>query len=122
MPTLRRMLIPAFVIAAAIVAAGCGPSGATSAPAASAPAASAPAGAPDSAKIQQCLAAAGITLPSGGFGPLPSGFVPPSGGFGPLPSGFVPPSGGFTGGATDPAVAAALEACGITLPAVPSNP
>ena len=32
MPTLRRMLIPAFVIAAAIVAAGCGPSGATAAP------------------------------------------------------------------------------------------
>ena len=113
MPTLRRMLIPALVIAAAIVAAGCGPSGATaapaaSAPAASAPAASAPAGAPDSAKIQQCLAAAGITLPSGGFGPLPSG--------------FVPPSGGFRSGATDPAVAAALEACGITPPAVPSNP
>ena len=117
MPTLRRMLIPALVIAAAIVAAGCGPSGATAAPAASAPA-----GAPDSAKIQQCLAAAGITLPSGGFGPLPSGFVPPSGGFGPLPSGFVPPSGGFRSGATDPAVAAALEACGITPPAVPSNP
>ena len=108
MPTLRRMLIPAFVIAAAIVTAACGPSGATAAPAASAPAASAPAGAPDSAKIQQCLAAAGITLPSGGFGPRPSG--------------FVPPSGGFRSGATDPAVAAALEACGITPRAVPSNP
>ena len=131
MPTLRRLLIPALVVAAAISAAACGPNGATAAPptstpAAAAPAASAPAdlpaGAADSAKIQQCLAAAGITLPSGGFGPRPSGFAPPSGGFGPLPSGFAPPSGGFPGGATDPAVAAALKACGLTLPGAPGNP
>ena len=139
MPTPRRVLIPALVFAAAILSAACGPNGATAAPAsaapaASAPAASAPAGAPDFAKIQQCLAAAGITTPSGGFGSLPSGFAPPSGftppsgGFGPLPSGFAPPSGftppsgGFPGGALDPAVAAALKACGITLPGAPGNP
>ena len=138
MPTLRHALIPAFAIAAAVVLAACGPGAATPAPASAAPVASASAGlpavAPDFAKIQQCLAAAGITqpsgftAPSGGFGPLPSGFVPPSGGVGPLPSGFVPasgftpPSGGFPGGAADPAVAAALKACGITFPGAQGNP
>jgi hypothetical protein len=124
MQTIRRALIPALIIVAAVVAA-CSPSGGTPTPATAAPAASTPAGlsagAPDFAKIQQCLAAAGITAPSGGFGPLPSGVTAPSGSFAP-PSGFTPPSGGFSGGATDPAVAAALKACGITLPAASSNP
>jgi hypothetical protein len=122
------------VIAAAIAAAACSPSAATPAPAAPTAAATSPAGQqgtpPDFAKIQQCLEAAGVALPSGGFGPLPSGFAPPSGGFGPLPSGVVPPSGGFgplpsggfPGGALDPAIAVALKACGITFPGMPSNP
>jgi hypothetical protein len=137
MPTLRRALLPALLIAAAISVAACGPNGATTAPTTAAPATSAPAASasaglsgtpPDLAKMQQCLEAAGIALPSGGFGPLPSGFAPPSGGVGPMPSGFAPPSGftppsgGFPGGAMDPAVAAALKACGITLPGAPGNP
>src|SRR6185369_8608457 len=73
----------------------------------------------DFQKIQECLAAAGITLPtpSGGFR-TPDG-TPPSGG----PQG-TPPSGaprdgggGFGGGRfADPKVQAALKACGITVP------
>jgi len=118
----RRPILAALVMVTAIAAAGCGPGGTTAAPAASAAAASASAGAPggnvDFAAIQQCLTAAGITAPSGGSFALPSGGVPQQ------PSGsFAPPSGGFPGGGlNDPATLAALKACGITLPAAPSNP
>ena len=118
----RRPILAALVMVTAIAAAGCGPGGTTAAPAASATAASASAGAPggnvDFAAIQQCLTAAGITAPSGGSFALPSGGVPQQ------PSGsFAPPSGGFPGGGlNDPATLAALKACGITLPAAPSNP
>jgi len=118
----RRTNLAALVMVTAIAAAGCGPGGTTAAPAASATAASASAGAPggnvDFAAIQQCLTAAGISAPSGGSFALPSGGVPQQ------PSGsFAPPSGGFPGGGlNDPATLAALKACGITLPAAPSNP
>ena len=117
----RRTILAALVVVAAIAAAGCGPGGTTAAPAASATAASASAGAGgnvDFGKIQECLTAAGITAPSGGSFALPSGGVPQQ------PSGsFAPPSGGFQGGGlNDPATLAALKACGITLPAAPSNP
>ena len=126
----RRIILPALVGLAAIAAAACSSGGTTAAPAASAPAASAPAGAPDGsfdfAKIQQCLTAAGIALPSGGSFALPSGGIPPrpSGSFAPPSGSFPRPSGGFPGGGfNDPAMAAALEACGITLPGAPSpNP
>jgi hypothetical protein len=118
----RRPILAALVVVAALAAAGCGPGATTAVPAASATAASASAGAPggnvDFAAIQQCLTAAGISAPSGGSFALPSGGVPQR------PSGsFAPPSGGFPGGGlNDPATLAALKACGITLPAAPSNP
>ena len=118
----RRPILAALVMVTAIAAAGCGPGGTTAAPAASATAASASAGAPggnvDFAAIQQCLTAAGITAPSGGSFALPSGGVPQQ-----ASGSFAPPSGGFPGGGlNDPATLAALKACGITLPAAPSNP
>jgi hypothetical protein len=91
-------------------------------------------GGADFQKIQECLAAAGVSLPtpsgrpSGApTGPPPSGF--PSGApTGPPPSGF--PSGGTGGGPggggrlfADPKVRAALQACGIDLPTgAPSAP
>jgi hypothetical protein len=126
----RRPILAALVVVAALAAAGCGPGATTAVPAASATAASASAGAPggnvDFAAIQQCLTAAGITSPSGGSFAIPSGgsFALPSGGVPQRPSGsFAPPSGGFQGGGlNDPATLAALKACGITLPAAPSNP
>jgi hypothetical protein len=125
----RRTLLPTLVVVAAMAAAACGSGGATATPAASAPAASAPAGAPggsfDFAKIQECLTAAGIALPSGGSFALPSGGIPqrPSGSFTPPSGSFTPPSGGFPGGRlNDPATVAALEACGIALPGAPANP
>ena len=126
----RRITLPTLVVVAAIAAAACSSGGTTSAPAASAPAASAPAGAPDGrfdfAKIQQCLTAAGIALPSGGSFALPSGGIPqrPAGSFAPPSGGFAPPSGGFPGGRlNDPTTLAALKACGIALPSAPSaNP
>jgi hypothetical protein len=118
----RRTILPIVVVVAAVVAAACGPGGTTATPAASAPAASAPAAAPggsfDFAKIQECLTAAGIALPSGGSFALPSGGIPQR------PTGsFAPPSGGIPGGGfNDPATAAALKACGIALPGAPANP
>ncbi len=126
----RRTILPTLVVVAAIATAACGPGGTTAAPAASAPAASAPAGAPDGsfdfAKIQECLTAAGIAVPSGGSFALPSGgsFALPSGGIPQRPSGsFALPSGGIPGGGfNDPAMVAALEACGIALPSAPANP
>ena len=124
----RRIILPTLVVVAAIAAAACGSAGTTAAPAASTPAASAPAGAPDGsfdfAKIQQCLTAAGIALPSGGSFALPSGGIPPrpTGSFAPPSGSFAPPSGGFPGGRlNDSAALAALQACGIVLPNAPST-
>ena len=124
----RRTFLPTLVVAAALVAAACGPGGTTAAPSA-APSASAPAGAPggdfDFAKVQECLAAAGIDTPSrGSFAPPSGSFALPSGGFPQQPSGsFALPSGRFPGGGlNDPATIAALEACGIALPSAPTAP
>lgn len=125
----RRIIPPTLLVVAAMATAACGSGGATATPAASAPAASAPAGGPggnfDFAKIQECLTAAGIALPSGGSFALPSGGIPqrPSGSFRPPSGSFSPPSGGFPGGGSnDPATVAALEACGIALPGASANP
>jgi hypothetical protein len=125
----RRIILPTLVMVAAIAAAACGPGGTTAAPSASAPAASAPAGGPDGsfdfAKIQECLTAAGIATPSGGSFAPPSGGIPerPSGSFAPPSGSFALPSGGIPGGGfNDPAMVAALEACGIALPGAPANP
>ena len=137
----RVLILPIAALAAALAISACTPtaSSAPQATASSVPAggegsppaggAGGPGGLPaggDFSKIQQCLEAAGLTLPSGSF-PLPSGSCAlPSGGFpsGELPSGsFAPPAGGV-GGLNDPKVQAALEACGITLPGrgpAPSN-
>ncbi|MGV8910361.1 MAG: hypothetical protein ACOH1Y_15370 [Propionicimonas sp.] len=66
------------------------------------------------AKIQQCLDAAGISLPTPS---LPAGASP--GGR------FTPPAGGIPGGAgsslNDPKVKAALDACGMALPTGPPS-
>jgi hypothetical protein len=76
----------------------------------------------DFTKIQACLKAAGISLPTRTDFPRPSGSFSP----GPRPSGVGPsgvrPSGGnFRGGAdrglfASAQVQAALKACGITVP------
>jgi hypothetical protein len=72
------------------------------------------------AAVQQCLKAAGITLPSaptGAGGSFPAGVSPPPGGSlpaGGFPSGAVP-SGG-PGAFANPQTQQALKACGITLP------
>ena len=71
-------------------------------------------------KIQDCLKAAGIAVPSfsgrpsGSFSPRPSGSRPS----GSRPSGSFTgrPGGGFGGRFADPKTQAALKACGITLP------
>ena len=100
-------------------------SGPSAAPASSQPSpppggAGAPGGIPaggDFAKVQQCLQAAGLTLPTGSFARPSGSFAPPSGA---LPSGFAP-GGSFAppagaGALNDPNVQAALKACGISLP------
>jgi hypothetical protein len=89
----------------------------------------------DFTKIQQCLAAAGLSLPAGSFSP-PSGAFPsgqfPTGSFTPgnfpsgsFPSGSFAPPGGLGGAFNDPKVQQALAACGISLPGggapAPSN-
>jgi hypothetical protein len=74
----------------------------------------------DLAAVQQCLKAAGITLPSaptGAGGSFPPGASPPAGGSlppGGFPSGAIP-SGG-PGAFANPQTQQALKACGITLP------
>jgi hypothetical protein len=87
------------------------------------------AGGPDFAKIQQCLAAAGLTLPTGSFTP-PSGAFPsgqfPGGSFpsGSFPSASFAPPAGLGGAFNDPKAQQALAACGISLPGgapAPSN-
>jgi len=133
----RVLILPTAALAAALAISACTPSASTapqvtasSAPAggqASPPAggSGAPGGFPaggDFAKIQQCLEAAGLTLPTGSF-PLPSGsFAPPSGAFpsGQIPGGSFAPPAGAGGALNDPKVQAALKACGISLPGVPA--
>jgi hypothetical protein len=71
----------------------------------------------DFTKIQACLKAAGISLPTRTDFPRPSGSFSP----GPRPSGVRPSGGNFRGGAdrglfASAQVQAALKACGITVP------
>lgn len=110
------------VLAFSLVACGGGSSGG-SATAASTPNPSAsggPGGAPggfDMSKIQACLKAAGISVPTNSDFPRPSGSFSPGGTppSGARPSG--PPSGGGAGGLfNSPEAQAALKACGITMP------
>ncbi len=119
------------VLALSLVACGGGSSGTTSAAATpSGNATGAPGGGQrgggfggaDFTKIQACLKAAGIALPTRSAFPRPSGsFTRPSGTAFPRPSGSAG-AGGFGGGRggggmfTDPQVQAALKACGITVP------
>jgi len=85
----------------------------------------------DFTKIQQCLQAAGLSLPTGSFAPpsgaFPSGRFPngsfPGGSFTPPGGSFAPP-GGLGGAFNDPKIQEALRACGISLPGgapAPSN-
>ena len=139
----RRLARPALaaVLAAGVfgIAACGGGSAASTAAAAASPTASAPSdrarGGFDPAQltaIRQCLAAAGITLPTpsafpggnGSPGSRPSLSPRPSGGF---PSGGFP-SGGPGGGAggifsvlRSPEAIAALKACGLSLPTRPTG-
>lgn len=115
------------VLAFSLLACGGGSSGSAT-PSAAAPNPSA-SGAPgggrgfngaDFTKIQACLKAAGIAVPTRSNFPRPSGSFSPR----PRPSGVRPsgvrPSGGgnFRGGGefASPQVQAALKACGITVP------
>jgi hypothetical protein len=119
----RSLAVP-LALSGALLLTACGDDGTTTA----APTSTAgntqggPGGGPgfggqDFQKIQECLSAAGISLPtpSGGFQPptgTPSGRpqgTPPSG---------APGDGGGPGGGmfADPQVQAALQACGITVP------
>jgi hypothetical protein len=77
-------------------------------------------GGADFAKIQSCLTAAGIAVPTGTAFPRPSGTGPRPSFSGPRPTGS---GGGGRGGAggfgatlNNPAAQAALKACGITIP------
>ena len=128
-----RTSLPALGMLAILVVSGCNSPAASSPPAAGTPAPSAaasapaggipsgvPGGAPDLAKIQECLTAAGLS--AGSFAPFPSGsFAFPSGGA-PFPSGSFAPPGGFGSQLNNPQVQAALQACGISLPNRPAAP
>jgi hypothetical protein len=131
MSPIRRMLVP-LVLPAVLALSACGSDGTTTA----SPTTTAGAGGgenvqgfrggEDFQEIQECLTAAGITLPtpSGGFrGTPPSGGpqgTPPSGAPRGTPPSGAPgddgPGGGFGGMFSDPDVQAALKACGITVP------
>ncbi len=69
--------------------------------------------------VQECLKAAGITLPSApAGGSFPAGGSPPPAGARPtggFPSGAIP-SGGPGGAFNNPQAQEALKACGITVP------
>ena len=118
------------VLALSLVACGGGSSGTTAGVTPSGNATGAPGGqggggfgGADFTKIQACLKAAGIALPTRSGFPRPSGsFSRPSGTAFPRPSGSGGPGGGFGGGRgggamfSDPQVQAALTACGITVP------
>jgi hypothetical protein len=119
------------VLALSLVACGGGSSGSAASGSSSTPTATAT-GAPggsaargsDFAKIQACLSAAGIAVPTRSNFPRPSGsFTRPSGApNGTRPSAGVRPSGGrgFGGGGAgmfaSAQVKAALKACGLTIP------
>jgi hypothetical protein len=115
----------------AISLAACGGSSSGSASASATPTARATGGfrgnganSAEYAKIQACLSAAGISLPTRSNFPRPSGTAmgtPPTGANGTPPTGGVRPSGGrgFGGGGgqfANKKVQAALKACGITIP------
>ena len=124
----RMLILPTAELAVLLTVSACTQSASTppqttpsSAPSA-APGGGLPGG--DFAKIQQCLQAAGLSLPTGSFAP-PSGAFPsgrfPSGSF---PSGSFAPPAGLGGALSDPKVQEALKACGISLPGgapAPSN-
>ena len=138
----RTLILPIAALAVLIAVSACSQSASTTPSSAPSTAASSaqpggPGGFPgggDFTKIQQCLEAAGLSLPTGSFAP-PSGAIPsgriPTGSFpaGPFPSGGFPggsfaPPGGLGGGLSDPKIQQALAACGISLPNVgpaPSN-
>ena len=131
----RRLILPTAALAALLAVSACTQSASTAPQAtpSSAPSAATGGGLPggDFAKIQQCLQAAGLSLPTGSFAPpsgaFPSGRFPngsfPSGSFAP-PSGSFAPPGGLGGTFNDPKVQEALKACGISLPGgapAPSN-
>ena len=122
-----RTLCIAGVLAATTLVAGCS-GGSGSAAAASGPTAAAgavPTGAPgggpggqnpqEFAAIRQCLQAAGVPLPSIDPSRRFSPGARPSGSPRPRPTGSDARRGG-RGLFADPAVQAALKACGITLP------
>ena len=141
----RILILPTAALAAALAISACTPSASTApqATASSAPSAApaggqastppggsgAPGGFPaggDFAKIQQCLQAAGLTLPTGSFSPPSGSFALPSGAFpsGQIPGGSFAPPAGAGGALNDPKVQTALQACGISLPGgapAPSN-
>ncbi len=134
----RALILPIAALAVLLAVAACTQSASTTPSSAPATAASSaqpggPGGFPgggDFTKIQQCLEAAGLSLPTGSFAP-PSGAIPsglfPGGSFRPnasfRPSGSFAPPGGLGGGLSDPKIQQALAACGISLPngAPPSN-
>ena len=131
----RRLILPTAALAALLAVSACTQSASTAPQAtpSSAPSAATGGGLPggDFAKIQQCLQAAGLSLPTWSFAPpsgaFPSGRFPngsfPSGSFAP-PSGSFAPPGGLGGTFNDPKVQEALKACGISLPGgapAPSN-
>ncbi|MDQ1705638.1 MAG: hypothetical protein QOF18_2004 [Frankiaceae bacterium] len=123
----RHAALPIALALVAGVATACGGSGTNSTTPAASPttgAASRPViSAADRAKIQQCLTAAGISVPQPpGGGTRPSG-ARPSGA--PRP-GFTPGANGGGGGGAglfqNPQAQQALKACGITLPQRPATP
>ncbi len=134
LPASRALRLAAIGLAAATGLAACG--GSSGSPATVTPSGAAATGTPGAAgrgfnsaefqKIQECLTAAGISLPTrtGGFPTgrptdRPSGS--PSARFtGPRPSGSGR-VGGFGGEFSDPTVRAALQACGIALPTRPAG-
>jgi hypothetical protein len=135
----RILILPTAALAVMLAISACSPSASTAPTASSAPSPGASTGAPagglgggDFAKIQQCLQAAGISLPTGSFAPPGGSFAPPDGSFalpsGAFPSGRIPNGsfnpGGLGAGLSDPKIQTALKACGLSLPGgspAPSN-
>ena len=136
----RILILPTAALAVLLAVSACTQSASTAPQTTPASASTAPGGAQpsglgggfpggDFTKIQQCLAAAGLSLPTGSFAP-PSGAFPsgqfPTGSFPArsFPTGSFAPPGGLGGAFSDPKVKQALAACGISLPGggpAPSN-